>query len=1112
MSGVVTGGANAFDASVHVTGKFDGDASGLIAEMGLVKREIEKISNTLNSLKSGSGINKYFAQTEKEVETLLESAAEAYRKYNEAMNQWNPSVKKDAAAEVLKVVNAITALQKLGNSNIPVNLLINGKSPEEIKTEILGIHKELELQFQSGTYSVKEFTEAFDVLGKLGDQGVNIGELSGLLGQRKEAEELTVALKRLQQQLVSVREERDQLQSQLDKTDFSEIKHLREQIAELRGQMSDEFKNFLQGAGFSNSYLYNLQNGYSDGEEISNSIIGYFREIEEGSTTARQAIANFTEEYSQVLSHISGANFVGDSVQHADELSVKVDELNTKLSELSDKITADVHAGITEGLRAGLAQDAELADTTRTTLQQLNSGELKNIYDLLAEIIKASGDAAQGVAGTNNAAIQVLQTMKELSGVDTEKLRAINSAIVSLSSLGKLSVSSTPLKNIASFAASIDSLKNVHNLTAISNLNLDNFKDVKSSKTLTYLSDAFAQIEKADATKITAVADALGNITGSKVSSGFKNLANALDSMANISGKKLEALKDFDFKKVFDLSGQEGAIKIFEGLTASANEYAKSLENLAKQYEAAREIFESITGGGGSGGGRGGGGRGGGGGTGGDGGGGNGPTNPPIDTSDLNAYLQFLRQVDTQLTQTRLTYEKFEKELGGDDQNVARLGENLERLQELRDNLLANGAAGDTTVTGGDRQLFLLLQTAITDTKDALTELNIEMGNTGQNTSGLEAYQAGLRAIAALEKSIGNSVGTWDKTLGTGNQFSSDTEPLLQELHAIQQEMESTGVYSDELRQRVSRVSTAFKQLGTSAADAMRNSNMVPGMQQSIKALSEVEKAIASLDSKMANMGAAKNGKSASNFAALEDARKQYEQLRREIERGTISPARFAEQMQKLNATVSTNAAQIKIAGENTKTWGDRLKEAVSKFSSWLSVSRLIMTAVRSVKQMIQTAIQLDDEMTQLKIVTNASAASMEDYGDRIAASAKRIGASMTDLINSTTTYARLGYSLEESSILAEYTSMLKQVGDIDISTAQNAVTAITKAFSDEIDIENIESVMDRLVKVGKNLPRHTVTYVYVIGYNGQRRTGIISETVERFSICNNTLYGRKCV
>ena len=45
---------------------------------------------------------------------------------------------------------------------------------------------------------------------------------------------------------------------------------------------------------------------------------------------------------------------------------------------------------------------------------------------------------------------------------------------------------------------------------------------------------------------------------------------------------------------------------------------------------------------------------------------------------------------------------------------------------------------------------------------------------------------------------------------------------------------------------------------------------------------------------------------------------------------------------------------------------------------------------------------------------------------------------------------------------------MLSSVGDIDVSSAQNAVTAIVKAFSDEIDIDNIESVMDRLVKVGK--------------------------------------------
>ena len=46
---------------------------------------------------------------------------------------------------------------------------------------------------------------------------------------------------------------------------------------------------------------------------------------------------------------------------------------------------------------------------------------------------------------------------------------------------------------------------------------------------------------------------------------------------------------------------------------------------------------------------------------------------------------------------------------------------------------------------------------------------------------------------------------------------------------------------------------------------------------------------------------------------------------------------------------------------------------------------------------------------------------------------------------------------------------MLHNVGDIDVSSAQNALTAITKAFADAGT--NIEASMDKMVVVGNNFP-----------------------------------------
>lgn len=84
------------------------------------------------------------------------------------------------------------------------------------------------------------------------------------------------------------------------------------------------------------------------------------------------------------------------------------------------------------------------------------------------------------------------------------------------------------------------------------------------------------------------------------------------------------------------------------------------------------------------------------------------------------------------------------------------------------------------------------------------------------------------------------------------------------------------------------------------------------------------------------------------------------------------------------------------------------------------------MYGIRSIRNMVTATIELDDAMTQLKIVTQDTDAAYEKYLDTVSKTATKIGSSISDLIDSTTTYARLGYSLEKSSTLAEYTAMLR--------------------------------------------------------------------------------------
>ena len=213
----------------------------------------------------------------------------------------------------------------------------------------------------------------------------------------------------------------------------------------------------------------------------------------------------------------------------------------------------------------------------------------------------------------------------------------------------------------------------------------------------------------------------------------------------------------------------------------------------------------------------------------------------------------------------------------------------------------------------------------------------------------------------------------------------------------------------------------------------------------------------------------AQDGTSNANYAGIQSDIEKLKEYQRQLETNEITVDEFKLKLSELQSSFASNSNAIKDAGENVKTLGSRFSSIAKSLGAWFSVSRIMMYGVRSIRNMISATIELDDAMTQLRIVTRDTDVAYEKYLDTVSKTATKLGSSISDLVDSTTTYARLGYTLDESSALAEYTAMLQNVGDIDVSDAQDAITAIVKAFG--VDIDDIESIMDKLVITGNNFP-----------------------------------------
>lgn len=115
--------------------------------------------------------------------------------------------------------------------------------------------------------------------------------------------------------------------------------------------------------------------------------------------------------------------------------------------------------------------------------------------------------------------------------------------------------------------------------------------------------------------------------------------------------------------------------------------------------------------------------------------------------------------------------------------------------------------------------------------------------------------------------------------------------------------------------------------------------------------------------------------------------------------------------------------------------------------------------------------------MTDLKKVTDETVQGYNQYRIDASVRSKDMATSLTDYMNATTNFARMGESLEDAQALGEVAVMYKNVGDEveSIDDATNSLISTMEAF--KISTKDAIKVVDEANYVGKILPNNIVIY-----------------------------------
>lgn len=162
------------------------------------------------------------------------------------------------------------------------------------------------------------------------------------------------------------------------------------------------------------------------------------------------------------------------------------------------------------------------------------------------------------------------------------------------------------------------------------------------------------------------------------------------------------------------------------------------------------------------------------------------------------------------------------------------------------------------------------------------------------------------------------------------------------------------------------------------------------------------------------------------NPKAIKAGTTQWNDLISSLSNGTITDG----QLKDAEARLKKFKAEMAASGKTGFSFGDNLKKGFEDIAQFIGTYGTIQKGIEYAKEMVVAVRDVNAANIELRKVSDASDFQIGKYFDEAAESAKKYGATISDIISTTADWSRLGYNLNDAKKLSDTTIMLKQVGD----------------------------------------------------------------------------------
>lgn len=262
---------------------------------------------------------------------------------------------------------------------------------------------------------------------------------------------------------------------------------------------------------------------------------------------------------------------------------------------------------------------------------------------------------------------------------------------------------------------------------------------------------------------------------------------------------------------------------------------------------------------------------------------------------------------------------------------------------------------------------------------------------------------------------------------------------------------------------------------GTSILDDESLDNTIQKLQKAETSFKNVFSQIKDETSKTLGLGVAEQSanKVAAYYEENSKAVKRYGATLKELEQ-QYRQVTTVEEKATLDTAFKNLQSRISAEGLTGKSGIDEFKRAAGQIAQFAGIYGMIQNVAMEVpSKIIDSVKDVNAAQIELRKVSDASESDLSQYWDTASESAKKYGASISDVISSTADWSRLGYNLDDAKQLSDATTLLQKVGDkmTQESSSQGMISTL-KGF--QMDADEASSIVDKVNEVANTEPIDT--------------------------------------